>query len=91
MSRIAGYTYKADTYCPGHIVGQLTTNPGDIHHEEHLVEDNVEEHLALLAKLKGIKDLTDEYSYDSDDFPKVFFADQVSSETRCAVCNIELG
>lgn len=32
-------------------------------------------------------DLEDEYSYDTDDFPKVVFADQVEDREYCGTCH----
>jgi len=41
--------------------------------------------LRRLAELWQIN-LEDEYSWDSDDFPKVVFADQMEDEEYCGVC-----
>ena len=41
--------------------------------------------LRELAELWQIS-LEDEYSYDSDDFPKVVFADQVVEDEYCGTC-----
>lgn len=34
--------------------------------------------------------LEDEYSYDSDNFPKIVFADQVEDREYCGVCHEEI-
>lgn len=82
---IVGYTYRADQYCTGHIVAQLTANPGNVHHAEAVILD-VEAHLDLLARLEGI-DRYDEHSFDSDHFPKVIYASQVEGDDdRCGTC-----
>jgi hypothetical protein len=43
----------------------------------------------LLSKLAEIReiDLEDQYSWDSDDFPKVVFADQVEEKEYCGNCH----
>ena len=82
--RIVGYTYRAENYCLGCIVAQLTTNPGDVHHSERQT-GNTEEHLNLLARLAGI-DREDEYTFNSDYFPKVIFSTQVENAEECGMC-----
>lgn len=76
---IVAYTYKGDLWAPEYIVGQLTTNPGHVGHGERPSESPVEPHLDLLARIKGI-DRHDESSYDSDEFPKVVFGDQLEED-----------
>ena len=76
---IVGYTFNADTYCPGCIEGALCDNRFSADHEP-------EESLDLIAAERGI-DRMDESSFDSDDFPKVIFACQVESDDeRCGDC-----
>ena len=41
--------------------------------------------LKVLAPLRNI-DVSNEFSYDSDDFPKVIFADQVEEDFYCGWC-----
>ena len=43
----------------------------------------------LLRKLAGLWqiNLEDEYSFDSDDFPKVVFVDQIEDDEYCGVCH----
>ena len=73
---IVAYTYKGDNWAPEYIVGQLTTNPGDMAHGTRPSESDPEPHLDLIARIHGI-DRHDESSFDSDDFPKVVFRDQL--------------
>lgn len=84
---IVGYVYKADTYCPDHIVGRLPTGPSEdfdgwalAHGVTMSVEDNLDE----IAAAFGI-DREDEYSFDSDYFPKVVFRD-IAEDTQCGEC-----
>lgn len=46
----------------------------------------------LLRKLSELWqiDLENEYSWDSDDFPKVVFADQIEETEYCGICHEEL-
>lgn len=46
----------------------------------------------LLRYLAGLLriDLEDEYSWDSDDFPKVVFADQIEDREFCGLCLEEI-
>lgn len=82
--RVLGYAYRADIYCPGCIVAQLTTNPGDAHHSERQTS-NTEAHLDILARIAGI-DREDEYTFDSDYFPKVIFSSQIENDEECEKC-----
>lgn len=87
-SDIVAYTFNADTYCPDCIIGRVTVNPGDTHHSDPRKRDNVEALLDSLARIQGI-DRTDERTYDSGDFPKVVFADQVwgnEEDEYCGSC-----
>jgi len=45
--------------------------------------------LRQLAGNRGI-DLENEYSWDSDDFPKVVFADMVEDKENCGTCHKEI-
>lgn len=82
---IVGYTYRAENWMPNAIVAQLTTNPGNVHHKSASVP-NAEAHLDLLARIAHI-DRYDESSYDSDDFPKVIFADSVEEGETFRDCD----
>lgn len=47
---------------------------------------------ALLDELSTVWQINveDEYSYDSDDFPKVVFADQIEGKEYCGTCHEEI-
>lgn len=77
-SDVAAYTYKADVYHPGCAVLEVLKTDGL---EGHGLSSDNEDALDLLARFRGI-DRMDETSFDSDDFPKVVFFDQVSDLTR---------
>lgn len=73
LDAIVGYTFKADEYCPGCVIKQLAPpcfNPVE--------GTTAEEVLDLLASKRDI-DRQDETSFDSGDFPKVVFYDQLCS------------
>jgi hypothetical protein len=74
---IVAYMYRADQFCPDHIIEALglerPTAGGT-----PLV--SVEGQLDIIAANRGVN-RADERSYDSDGFPKVIFADQVTSAT----------
>lgn len=79
---IVGYTYSADQYCPEHIIEVLITN----REASPAARDmNVEEALWWIASANAI-DYDNPHSYDSDDFPKVIFRDQVDASERCGWC-----
>ena len=87
---VVGYTYRAANFCPSCIVAQLTTNPGNVHHQETQTDPaQTERHLDLLARLAGV-DRMDERTFDSDDFPKVVFSSQVEDVEYCDNCGCEL-
>lgn len=83
-SDIAGYTYKADTYCPEHIVGAMTSTEDYEGWElAEGIEMDIEENLDNIAAHFGI-DRQDENSFNSDEFPKVIFRDQADG-SACGV------
>lgn len=77
---IVGYIYKADIYCPGCILGELGAG---------VYGGTTEQSLSRLADERGI-DRFDEYSFDSDEFPKVVFRSQIEDEERCGACGEEI-
>ena len=86
---IVGYTYKADHYCPSHIVERLPTGPSEDFDGwalAHGVTMTAEENLDEIAVAFGI-DRGDEASFDSGYFPKVVFRDQTDDDTVCGVCH----
>jgi hypothetical protein len=84
---IVGYTFSADNYCPSCIVSIYTS------HRRYPtcflpIGDTVEQQLDVLALLADI-DRTDEYSYDSSDFPKPIpkkMVDNAISHVYCGRC-----
>ena len=65
---IIGYTYRAESYYGESIIEQDGVTSND--YPESM---SVEDVLDAEAALRGIN-REDEYSFDSDDFPKVIFA-----------------
>lgn len=84
---IVGYTYQAETLCPGCTIDALPTGEGEAFDgwEDATGRMSAEENLTELALAFGI-DRQDESSYDSDDFPKVVFASSVEDEETCDRC-----
>ena len=74
---IVGYTYAADIVCPDHVVSGMG--------EHRRENENAEHALDRIAMRRGI-DRQDERSFDSDDFPKVIFADSVTDDDICGSC-----
>lgn len=92
LSDIAGYTFNADTYCPGCILDQLPTSEGGrFDGWADLSGQPVETSLSELAAAFSI-DRDDECSFDSDEFPKVCLGQSLSDEgdDRCGSCGTEL-
>ena len=88
---IVGYTYKADNYCPGCIMKVLDTGEDGEFDGWALADDvrmDVEDNLDEIAAHFTI-DRNDEYSFDTDYFPKVIFRHQVEDD-RCGSCGGEL-
>ena len=78
--RIVGYSYKAANYCNDCIVKEVAgITP------KHYLTGDTEYALSYIAKNMNI-DRMDERTYDSDDFPKVIFADQVEDDETCSNC-----
>jgi len=67
---IVAYTYRAETLCPG-----CTLDALNVPHSLR-AEQSVESILEMLADAQGVN-WQDAHSFDSDDFPKVVFADQI--------------
>lgn len=85
---IIGYTYKTDNYCPDCILHKMMP-PG------YLQEVATEQALDLIATGVGL-DRQDQRSFDSGDFPKVVFRDQLLSPEddahpeHCGRCGVGL-
>lgn len=90
---IVGYIYKADIYCPAH-VGREVARAIDRADKVAIGQQSweaTERYLDRVQGVLGIEDRYDEYSYHSDDFPKVIFADQVLEySVACCECGEEL-
>ena len=84
---VVGYAYKADIYCPGCVLEEVLKDQGI---EGHGLSFVVEEALNRIARTLGMLDNEhgelDEATYDSDEFPKVIFADQEEGE-HCSQCH----
>lgn len=94
---IVGYTYQADNHCPSCTEGFFQS---DAPNDPTLTEESI---LDAAARVRGI-DRGDEGSFDSGDFPKVIFANQVHDgcttdngyapgqcADRCGTCGETLG
>lgn len=90
---IVAYQYKAALYCARDIVKQLPTAPGEPFDGWQLAEGasrmSTEDDLNEIADAFGIN-RQDESSFDSGDFPKVVFRDQLGDDDRCDTCGVEL-
>ncbi len=73
-----GYTYKADLYEPAQLIEAMIRS-GDASPAAR--EMDVEDVLDQIASANGI-DREDEYSFDSDDFPKPVFRHQLDPEEQ---------
>ena len=89
---LAGYTYRADNYCPKCATYELVTDrlfdiglPADA--EELSCSDP--DTMGFVAEQLGI-DEDDPSSFDSDYFPKAFTSSQVEGDEKCGKCNVEL-
>ena len=76
MPRIAGYTYQAENFMPAdlieYMIGQGAASPA-------ARSMTVEEALDQIAQANAI-DRYDERSFDSGDFPKVIFEEQLTED-----------
>jgi hypothetical protein len=92
---IVGYTFLADTYCPECVCEAILTDyySGDEEQADRMndvssVFESAEWNLNRFAEILGIN-RQDETTYDSDDFPKVIFADSVEDDI-CGKCHESL-
>lgn len=84
---VCGYSYKAAEYCPAHAVEAFLIHEGL---EGHGLSYIPEEALDLMARFRGIN-REDEYSFDSDDFPKAIFGYQAEDAgSHCETCGLHL-
>jgi hypothetical protein len=83
---VAAYTYRTEVYCPACLItrmiaaGDASPAAGDLPAEDVL--DQCAEAAALHR--------TDEASFDSSEFPKVVFLDQVRDADTCGYCHAPL-
>ena len=84
---IVGYTYKADNYCPTDTVKMAYTDKGWV--QPTTVYLGHEHNLDVLAQGLSI-DRYNEWTFDSGDFPKVIFADQLETNETCGQCHESL-
>jgi hypothetical protein len=76
---IAGYNYMAEMWCEYCVAEQIAIEEGWADCPS----------LVVAANRLGV-DAMDEHSYDSDEFPKVVFADQTQEGDHCTYCNFPL-
>lgn len=76
---IIGYTFQAELYTPFGVLEALYSHPNFEGWRNVLGVRSVETELDEIAAAFGI-DRTDEYSFDSDEFPKVVFVDQANDD-----------
>lgn len=91
---VIAYTFAADIYCPQciNVVVENDTrydgwqlSPVDGLRPIMATEANLDE----IAAAFGI-DRADEWSFDSDDFPKVVFDSQIQENEHCGECHEDL-
>lgn len=85
---VIGYTFQSDMWCVDCIIGALPTGEGERFDGWALapgVKMTAEGNLDEIAAAFGI-DRHDEWSYDSDEFPKVIYADGVAEHMICGGC-----
>ena len=76
---LVAYSYYADLYGPCCILRAFHGGPTG---EPPVAGMSIEQHLDLLARLRGV-DRSDERSFDSGDFPKFVFRDVLESCDDC--------
>lgn len=93
---VAGYTFQAELLCPGCTLEAVkVAYPLDYPLSSTIQDgDTSEDVLRTVAKSRNLAgagiDLADALSFDSDDFPKVVFVDQLDDEEHCGSCGGEL-
>ena len=87
---IVGYTFNADNYCPNCIIDVLPTGDNEAFGGWQLangIKMSVEDNLSEIAYAFSIN-RNDESSFDSDEFPKVIFADsEWDIKSVCGSCH----
>jgi len=90
---IVAYTYKAQILCPECTAAQVAKAidwTGNIV-MPMMDAETVEEYLDRAAGFLQVDDREDEWSFNSWDFPKVVFADQIEQDEHCGQCGEEIG
>lgn len=90
-SGIVGYVYRANTYCTNSECLPLATGDGEDFDGWSLAPGiymTTEDNLNEIASAFGIN-RQDEYSFDSDYFPKVILTHS-GGDARCATCGADL-
>jgi hypothetical protein len=84
FDKITGYVYAADSFCDKCLKRYMFANKQI---DEELKAQRIEDILDIVSKEWGV-DRTNEWSYNSDDFPKVIFAsDAEFMEDMCSRCD----
>ena len=78
---VVAYSYRADIYCPTCIIEQMIRDGIAAPAARDMATEDA---LWQCSQAMGI-DNSDEYSFDSDEFPKVVFADQTEDDS-CGEC-----
>ena len=76
---IVGYSYKASTFCPTHLIELMVQNGKLSPAARDMLEEDA---LDQLAEAEAV-DREDEHSFDSDDFPKVILSVDLEDGESC--------
>ncbi len=81
---IIAYSYKADIFCPECTLNTVSEDfgVGGKYGSYGAIEAELDE----LAEIANI-DRYNEYSFDSDNFPKIIFADSIEEDEFCSNCH----
>lgn len=85
---IVGYTYRADTYCPPCTLALVKEDGSDA--DRHGLPLDPDRAIDVLGERRFGEKYEDARNWDTDDFPKVVFGDQVEDGERCGKCGGEL-
>lgn len=84
FDKVVGYVWRAETFCPKCLRRKLFTEGKISMKEKSLPPEDL---LDIKAEELGI-DRNDEWSFDSDNFPKVIFATDVEfDDDICGSCD----
>ena len=83
---IVGYTFRAENYCPDCLIERMVDQG---HLSPAAREMAAEVALDQHAEANAI-DRDDEWSFDTDDFPKVIFRSHPDEVEGCGGCGTEL-